>query len=457
MVSTWLAALLTASVFVCSLGAKFARAANDIRVLVDGSPVVSDTPAVNRDGRVYLPLRAIAEALGGQVAWDEASKTAIVDQGGQQIRMTIGKQSYQIDGREYTMDAAAFIADTGRVMVPVRYLAEALGLDVAWDGAAQEVHLARLVPSVANTVGNTPGNIVNSGYAAAQGEWVFFTNYADGWKLYRTKVDGNSAVKVADIPWVNHINVVGDWVYFLGEGQHHGLEGIYRTRLNGLGTVMIHEGEITQMAVVGPWIYYTEGVEDGRLYRMRVDGTDRKLMTDLHFCRCFSIVGESIYFQSWNEDGSPNIGHDCIWRIDLDGSNQRKLADDGGTKLLATDSWLLFEHVDNWSERRFSWRTLQPDGSGLRVLRTGSRREWINYVAGWLYYVDGDYQGGPLYKMRLDTGEQVLVCSDHCTRVNVVGDWVLYQRGYGSAVLCRVRTDGTQGASLIGGVWVQEQ
>lgn len=52
-----------------------------VRVVVNGKVVSSDVPAVNLNGRTMVPLRAISDALGVQVQWDDATKTAIIGEG----------------------------------------------------------------------------------------------------------------------------------------------------------------------------------------------------------------------------------------------------------------------------------------------------------------------------------------------------------------------------------------
>lgn len=49
-----------------------------VSVYVNGRFVQSDVPAVKLGGRVMVPLRAVSEALGAQVSWDEASQTASI-------------------------------------------------------------------------------------------------------------------------------------------------------------------------------------------------------------------------------------------------------------------------------------------------------------------------------------------------------------------------------------------
>lgn len=75
-------ALLLGVVLGLSLAAGTALAAQEmfqgfpvVKVLVNGKPIQSDVPAVNFHGRTMLPIRAIAEALGAQVAWDAETST----------------------------------------------------------------------------------------------------------------------------------------------------------------------------------------------------------------------------------------------------------------------------------------------------------------------------------------------------------------------------------------------
>lgn len=87
----WLAAAL-AGMFVLGIGAGvYAKDVTEtlqvryrnIKVMVDGKEVVSDTEPfiVLNEGRTYLGARALAEALGATVAWDDATSTVIVTSG----------------------------------------------------------------------------------------------------------------------------------------------------------------------------------------------------------------------------------------------------------------------------------------------------------------------------------------------------------------------------------------
>ncbi len=101
------------------------------------------TPYIQADesgnGRTMVPVRFVAEELGALVDWNNDTKTVTITAGGKIVIMTIGSNTYTVNGMEKTMDAAAEIKDcgdgsgSGRTMVPLRFVTEALGMSVYWD------------------------------------------------------------------------------------------------------------------------------------------------------------------------------------------------------------------------------------------------------------------------------------------------------------------------------------
>jgi len=84
------------------------------------------------NARTFVPVRFIAEAFGANVGWDPATKTVTIKSDGKTIQLTIGKTSATVDGKAYTLDAAPYIKNS-RTMVPVRFISEALGLNVYYE------------------------------------------------------------------------------------------------------------------------------------------------------------------------------------------------------------------------------------------------------------------------------------------------------------------------------------
>ena len=136
------AALLAVMVAVLSMAAPLqaAEAAEHIvlvvgesEMMVDGTPVsVEDAVPVNNGGRVYIPLRAVAEAFGANVKWEGADTGRItIDRGETHIVMTANRLAYSVNGEAGEMDVAPYISPSaGRAMVPVRFIGEAFGFDI---------------------------------------------------------------------------------------------------------------------------------------------------------------------------------------------------------------------------------------------------------------------------------------------------------------------------------------
>jgi len=67
---------LLAGVFLAT--ASFGLAAQPIKLIVNGREVPCDPPPQMIGGRVFVPVRFVAEALGAKVEWDEANRAVVV-------------------------------------------------------------------------------------------------------------------------------------------------------------------------------------------------------------------------------------------------------------------------------------------------------------------------------------------------------------------------------------------
>ena len=102
-----------------------AWAQSGIRLVANGKTVMCDPAPTMSEGHVYVPLRAAAEAVGGEVEYDAATKRVNICKG---EMCTIVRQSEGI-----TVD--------GRLLVGIRQVGEALDAKVDWDGATRTVHI----------------------------------------------------------------------------------------------------------------------------------------------------------------------------------------------------------------------------------------------------------------------------------------------------------------------------
>lgn len=128
--------------FVVLLAARAAPAAEPIKLVVNGRPVATDvSPYLDDRDRTMVPIRFVAEALGDQVDWEAAAQQVTIRKDSTTIVLHIGQTAAQVNGQKMTMDTTP-VLDRGRTMVPLRFVGEALGAVVDWDAAGRTVTVA---------------------------------------------------------------------------------------------------------------------------------------------------------------------------------------------------------------------------------------------------------------------------------------------------------------------------
>ncbi|WP_438431412.1 stalk domain-containing protein [Gorillibacterium sp. sgz500922] len=95
----------------------------------------TDVPPVVREQRTLVPIRVVAEALGAKVKWNQATQTATITLNGRVLTLTLGKTIEGMDVPAQEMN--------GRILVPLRYVSEALGAYVMWFPQDQRIEIIR--------------------------------------------------------------------------------------------------------------------------------------------------------------------------------------------------------------------------------------------------------------------------------------------------------------------------
>ena len=95
-------------------------AAGAVELYANGRQIVAQPGVVEEQGVSYGPLRAVAEAVGAKVEWHEDQQAAVICRGNACVRVK----------------AAEGIMRDNRLLLPIRKLAETLGGTVRWTGGA---------------------------------------------------------------------------------------------------------------------------------------------------------------------------------------------------------------------------------------------------------------------------------------------------------------------------------
>jgi len=113
----------------------------EISVYFNGQRMEFDQPPVIVNDRTMVPFRAIFEAFGAEIEWNQELRQIVATHTDpSRIVLNIGSDRAFINGAPHYLDAAPFVAlETSRTLVPIRFVSEAFGADVDWDNEARNV------------------------------------------------------------------------------------------------------------------------------------------------------------------------------------------------------------------------------------------------------------------------------------------------------------------------------
>lgn len=114
---------------------------NDVNYTVNGQAKKMDAKPFISNSRTLVPLRFIIEAIGGDVQWDGDSRVVTVNSKGKNIILPIDSKKITVDGKEIAIDQAAIIK-SDRTYVPIRFVAENLGMNVNYINESREIEIS---------------------------------------------------------------------------------------------------------------------------------------------------------------------------------------------------------------------------------------------------------------------------------------------------------------------------
>ena len=159
-------------------------------LLGDRCIAFTDAAPEAKNGRTMVPLRATLEAMGAQVDYDQATRSALVTGEKASFTHVIGSDVITLsDGTEVKMDVASYATASNRTMVPVRFFSQVLGYDVFWDNDYRMVFLLDE---------ETFTKKVDSRLAILNGYLAKNAKSFDASKNYREDVTLSGTVKVID-------------------------------------------------------------------------------------------------------------------------------------------------------------------------------------------------------------------------------------------------------------------
>lgn len=166
--------------------------AEEIGINLDGSRLNFDVKPMMVNDRLLVPVGVIFGALGANMRWDQNTSTVVASKGDTMVTLTVNSQVAYINGEAVELEAAPTII-SGRIMVPLHFVARAMKCYIHWDPDLSVVTILSTRQAVSSEVKNAVKSIVRivvfddrgqpvnlgTGFAIGTGEPVKFiiTNY----------------------------------------------------------------------------------------------------------------------------------------------------------------------------------------------------------------------------------------------------------------------------------------
>lgn len=158
-----------------------------------------EVPPRIENGRTLVPLRAIFEAMGANVDWNESTRTVTAQRGGTTVVLPLGSTSPTVNGQPWQLEVPAKIVNS-RTLAPLRFVGEALGGQVNWDSKTRIITIAytpSAIPAAVIAKDNQvnlremPSTSANKVDVASAGERMTVLSEQNGW--YQVSRGGRTA------------------------------------------------------------------------------------------------------------------------------------------------------------------------------------------------------------------------------------------------------------------------
>jgi hypothetical protein len=182
--------------------------------------------------------------------------------------------------------------------------------------------------------------------------WIYYSDMEKG-SMWKSSLDGKTKKRVVN-DHANNIQVLGDWIYY-----SNGSDGdkLYKIKTDGTGRARLTSTYAINFLLINPdWVVYHYKQD---LYKIRTNGTSRSVLSKDH-PGSMNTDGKYVYYMNYDDN-------QALYRIRLDGQKRQKLTGNLSTSIHVIDDWIYFrEAVEPQNMVLFQMKT---DGSGKKPLQ----------------------------------------------------------------------------------------
>ncbi|GHV17971.1 hypothetical protein FACS18949_06970 [Clostridia bacterium] len=288
---------------------------------------------------------------------------------------------------------------------------------------------------------------MNRGLVAEDGDWTYISLYGISRENKAT-----SEVQLISIDDADFLNVIGDWVYYCNKSDDG---AIYKIRTDGTERTKISDEKCKILLVVDDYCYYGAEIEtvvgDSYYYslglcKIRTDGTDKTVLFMDGEVYWFALDGAYIYFSGQISHSSLYPASYGLYRMKPDGSEVKQIYEGQlfGFQI-AYDKMYFSGEFEETGNDVGAFARIDITGSDFTIL--GEYAESYNIVGDWVFYAEDDALDNSVYKMRTDGSEKTLLydnSGDHRVEyayLNIANEWLYLDKGDWDSI--KIRFDGS--------------
>ncbi len=272
------------------------------------------------------------------------------------------------------------------------------------------------------TVGNTAGNINNSGLFCEYDGRVYFSNVFDGGSLFVMNPDETELKRLKTLK-VRNILAGGSYLYYFqtgssssesGPGQIQGVRSFDRCKLNGSSSASLTRDTVVSAQLVDNYLYLLTAPRTGPLfYKIRIDKKDKVTLAEYNINPACAENGV-IYYNNTQEDhylyalNTKTEAASIVWRGNL------------WNPVKEGDYVYYMDVANNYRLCRYS---LSQDV--IEVL-THDRVDCFNVGGGYIYYQKNGADA-QLKRMLTDGSNVAVIAEGNYTNINMTSQYVYFQ------------------------------
>lgn len=283
------------------------------------------------------------------------------------------------------------------------------------------IFLNRVTMNPAGTIGNTAGNLNNSGLFCEYDGTVYFANSYDGSSLYAMNPDETNIRKLNSLV-VQNILAGGKYLYYFqtgstsssGFGQVQGMKSFDRCNLDGKDTTALTKDVVVSAQLVDNYLYMLTATNSGpSFYKVKIDNTDKTPLADLSINPACARDGV-IYYNGVETDHylyALNTANDSVSEV---------WAGNLWYPILADNYVYYMDVAENYRLCRYSL------SQGVIEVLTNDRVDCFNVGNGYIYYQKNG-NSPQLICMRTDGSNAFAVADGTYTDINMTSQYVYFR------------------------------